>query len=162
MGSRKMDNNGSAVVEICIIAPLLVCVIFFIINIMIIMVDESIITGNAYLTLYNSYEYNISGYGDYDCAAMESEFMTAMETVPYAGGIQTDVKWNDSGIISNLFGGAANGRLTMGVEYDVDVPGGQLLLQGGKSRKSVVVYREIRDTSGNLRRWQRIGELSAE
>lgn len=162
MGSREMDNNGAAVVEICIIAPLLVCVIFFIINIMLIMVDESIITGDAYLTLYNSYEYNISEYGDYDCAAMESEFMTAMETVPYVGDIQTDVEWNDGGIIGDLFGGAADGQLSIGVEYDIDVPGGRLLLQGGKNRRSVVVDREIRDTSGNLRRWQRIGELSAE
>jgi Flp pilus assembly protein TadG len=52
-----MNNKGSAVVEMSIIGPVLIFVIFLIIDIMTVLINNGAALGNMYMVLYNKENY---------------------------------------------------------------------------------------------------------
>lgn len=62
-----MDDNGSIVLEMCLITLILVCAVFVVMNMLFIAFNHAAASGEAYLVLYNREEYRIneSGEGGY-------------------------------------------------------------------------------------------------
>ncbi len=56
-----MGNKGSIVVEMCLLTPILVCMMFVIINMLILAMNYSISTGETYTILYSRKEYMLDG-----------------------------------------------------------------------------------------------------
>ena len=48
-----MDDNGSIVLEMCLITPILVCAVFVVMNMLFIAFNHAAASGEAYLVLYN-------------------------------------------------------------------------------------------------------------
>ena len=55
-----MDDNGSIVLEMCLITPILVCAVFVVMNMLFIAFNHAAASGEAYLVLYNREEFRIN------------------------------------------------------------------------------------------------------
>ena len=53
MNSGKKDDRGTIVIEMCIIMPIVITVIFVVINMMIVQLNNGIATGEAYHVIGN-------------------------------------------------------------------------------------------------------------
>ena len=63
MNSGKKDDRGTIVIEMCIIMPIVITVIFVVINMMIVQLNNGIATGEAYHVVCNRERY-MSGSGN--------------------------------------------------------------------------------------------------
>ena len=59
-----MGNKGSVVVEMCLVAPILICVIFVVMNMFILAMNSGISEGESRVVLYNRQEYMIDENGE--------------------------------------------------------------------------------------------------
>ena len=53
----KMDDEGSLMIEMSLITPVLIGVVFVVINLFVIVMNYSVAAGEAYTVLYNREEY---------------------------------------------------------------------------------------------------------
>ena len=94
-----MDDNGSIVLEMCLITPILVCAVFVVMNMLFIAFNHAAASGEAYLVLYNREEYRINESGEGDTDSAEKAMSTNVsETVICGNGHE----WEESGCGDNL------------------------------------------------------------
>ena len=97
-----MDDNGSIVLEMCLITPILVCAVFVVMNMLFIAFNHAAASGEAYLVLYNREEYRINESGEGDTDSAEKAMSTNVsETVICADGVNGH-EWEESGCGDNL------------------------------------------------------------
>ena len=162
-----MDNKGSTVVELCLIAPILVCTVFVVINMLILTMNYSIGTGEAYTVLYSREEYMVDG-GE-DRAAEEAESMDGdieadmQGMLIYAGNVCAKSEFvSGSGGGAGLLAGGASGEFMASISYEQTVPGMFAFDASGRMTKNVEAREEVRNVGSNLRRWQIYGELLSD
>lgn len=158
-GENGMDNRGSVTVEMCFIAPILVCVMFFSINMFVTAHNESSALRETYVMLCNKGEYGIADDGGGDIIraemAMTDRADDAMLFIDCVGA-NMSVEAADNAIAASA---EKPGRISIEMTYDERLPGAGLLVDNTAVRHSVNADREIRDVGNNLRRWQAYGEL---
>lgn len=59
-----MDDEGSLMIEMSLITPVLIGVVFVVINLFVIVMNYSVAAGEAYTVLYNREEYILLGGAD--------------------------------------------------------------------------------------------------
>ena len=74
----KMDDEGSLMIEMSLITPVLIGVVFVVINLFVIVMNYSVAAGEAYTVLYNREEYILLGDAD-DTQTAESVIRTNVE-----------------------------------------------------------------------------------
>lgn len=162
-----MGNKGSIVVEMCLLTPILVCMMFVIINMLILAMNYSMSTGEAYTILYSRKEYMLDG--DKDRVSDEVDSINGdmkadiQEMLIYSENICADSKFTADGTEGfGLLTGAVSGEFMASVSYDQMVPGMFVFDGGGRLTKSAEARQEVRNVGSNLRRWQIYGELLSD
>lgn len=153
---NNKDNSGSIAVEMCFVCPIVVCIVFFAINLFVICINDAITMGIAYSTMYTKEMYIVS---DEDLSSvmkldMENDMTMASDLEVKA--------WLDEtpglpGPIQN-FKGFKSGDYRFSLSYSTECPGMFAVLKNNSSSTERTGTQEIRDTSNNLRRWQLYGE----
>lgn len=159
----KMDDEGSLMIEMSLITPVLIGVVFVVINLFVIVMNYSVAAGEAYTVLYNREEYILLGGAD-DTQTAESVIRTNVEEkTTFAGQVEARSYMTDTGAIEHgAMASAVLGICVNEVSYTERSPGiGQFVDENKKSKK-VETMREIRNTGNNLRRWQSYGKLLSE
>lgn len=161
-----MDNKGSTVVELCLIAPILVGTVFVVINMMILTMNYSISTGEAYTVLYSREEYMIdgsSGRADVEAESMDGDMEADMQgMLIYAGNVCAKSEFVSSSGGSGLLAGGASGEFMASISYEQTAPGMFAFGASGRMTKNVEARQEVRNVGSNLRRWQIYGELLSD
>ena len=135
-----MDDNGSIVLEMCLITPILVCAVFVVIN-------KATASGEEYLVLYNREEYRINESGEGDTDSAEKAMSTNVsETVICADGVNAEMAMNGKNLVAEI-------------TYRESFPGIQILIDDGRCDRKTAARQEIRDVGNELRRWQEYGKL---
>lgn len=155
-----MDNNrknaGSIALEMCFVGPIVICVVFFAINLFVICVNDAITMGIAYSTMYTKEMYIAS---DED---ISSVMKTDMEDdMTMASDLEVNAWFDEApgatGPVQNLKG-FKSGDYKFSLSYSTECPGMFQVLNKGSMKGERTGAQEIRDTSNNLRRWQMYGE----
>ena len=90
-----MDDNGSIVLEMCLITLILVCAVFVVMNMLFIAFNHVAASGEAYLVLYNREEYRINESGEGDTDSAEKAMSTNVsETEICADGMNAEKALN--------------------------------------------------------------------
>lgn len=79
-----MDDKGSVIVEMCLVMPILIGVVFVVINLFVVVMNYSIAAGEAYTVLYNREEYILLGDSDYSDTAEKSYGRKMFEITQYS------------------------------------------------------------------------------
>lgn len=157
----KDSNEGSIIIEMCFIAPLLVGVIFFCIDLFIVVMNKSIAMGETYNALYTKASYILDSEQDYKSDIKSEIENNAYQMMKLVEKITVEVKENkkNSTIINNLKA-FDEGEFSIKVRYE-NILKGVIMSKGKVYKDEYEAKQEIRDTSNNLRRWQIYGnELS--
>lgn len=142
-----MDDNGSIVLEMCLITPILVCAVFVVMNMLFIAFNHAAASGKAYLVLYNREEYRINESGEGDTDSAEKAMSTNVsETVICADGVNAEMAMNGKDLVAEI-------------TYRESFPGIQILIDDGRCDRKTAARQEIRDVGNELRRWQEYGKL---
>lgn len=154
--NNSRNNAGSIAVEMCFVCPIVICVVFFAINLFVICVNDAIAMGIAYSTMYTKEMYIVS---DEDLSSvmytdMENDMTMAADLEVKAWLDETPVV---AGPIQNLKG-FKSGDYRFSLSYSTECPGMFAVLKNNSSSTERTGAQEIRDTSNNLRRWQMYGE----
>lgn len=155
-----MGNKGSVVVEMCLVAPILICVIFVVMNMFILAMNSGISEGESRVVLYNRQEYRIDENGEGNTGMAENVMKKNMDSsLVFASDVTTDID-------IQAIGGSAitgvRGKIQARVEYDETFPGTGILIADGMRRRSAMAQQELRNVGDNLRRWQIYGRLLSE
>lgn len=166
-----MDNRGSIIVEMCFVAPVLVGVLFVAINMLLIVMNQSVAAGEAYSVLYNREEYILAGdrtgdrIGDIEDTDTAERVMTenAGDQLVFSEDVKARAYMTDESV--RRHGATAApvlGTCVNEITYTEGYPGISALVNEKNRTKTVKAKREIRNTSNNLRRWQAYGKLLSE
>lgn len=153
-----VNNRGSSVIEMCFVMPIVIVVVFVVINMMLTQINKSIVLGRMYQTTYNkeSYIANSSGNTDAEEALENSLEENLTSELSFADNISVNVAIN-SGKTNVL--NIIPGNLQTEIGFDENNIGIFLILDSGYSSNELQVNEEIRDTGNNLRRWQLYGKI---
>ena len=156
------DNRGSSVVELCLIFPIVVWTIFFVIFLFVGELNHGIAEGEAYEKLYNRGAYIFSNTGQ---AAFENILEEHIEKnlengMSFLEALDVSVNFISSGdsLVHNLKKFRA-GDLEIIISYEAMYPGISKLVEASFVDKTITCNQEIRDTGNNLRRWQLYGQI---
>ena len=142
-----MDDNGSIVLEMCLITPILVCAVFVVMNMLFIAFNHAAASGEAYLVLYNREEYRIDESGEGDTDSAERAMSTNVsEAVICADDVDAEMSMKGKDMVSEI-------------TYRESFPGIRILIDDDRRDRKISVRQEIRDVGNELRRWQEYGEL---
>ncbi|HAB87895.1 MAG TPA: hypothetical protein DCE60_02595 [Coprococcus sp.] len=155
MNSGKKDDRGTIVIEMCIIMPIVITVIFVVINMMIVQLNNGIATGEAYHVVCNRERY-MSGSGN----SAEDTLNQALDqmvrpSMQHLDELETSVRFRPSG---NALLSGITGTIDAVIKYEELHPGIGLLTDKKATQRKVKIEKEIRDISNNLRRWQLYGK----
>lgn len=158
-------NKGSSVVELCLIFPIIIWTVFFVIYLFIGELNQGIAIGNAYEKLYNreTYIYNNSGQAVFEEVLEEHIESDLRNRMSFLEGLEvsTDFIREGNSVFHNLEGLKA-GNLQVTVSYETLYPGISKLVEDPVVHKSITSRQEIRDTANNLRRWQLYGQILSD
>ncbi len=152
---RMEKNRGSIIIEMCVIMPIVITVVFLTIHMMIIQINRSVALGEMYHAIYNKESYAGNNSDTYENVLKNSIFRTTASEMQFVNGLEVQVDYQQSG--KKLIYGIT-GNLSAVTEYEESYPGIALLIQNPEMKNKVKVKEEIRDTSNNLRRWQLFGK----
>lgn len=158
-----MDDKGSVIVEMCLVMPILIGVVFVVINLFVAVMNYSIATGEAYTVLYNREEYILLGDSDYSDTAEKVMEENVRDNTVFTEDVEAATLMVDEGLVEH--GAAADpvlGICENRISYTEKYPGIDILINESSRKKDVAAKREIRNTSNNLRRWQMYGEVLSE
>ena len=158
-----MDDKGSIIVEMCLVMPILIGVVFVVINLFVVVMNYSIAAGEAYTVLYNREEYILVGDSDYSDTAEKVMKENVQDNTVFTEDVEAGVSMVDEGLTEH--GAAADSVLGIcenKISYIEKYPGIDILINENSRKKDVTAKREIRNTSNNLRRWQMYGEVLSE
>lgn len=153
---RMEKNRGSIIIEMCVIMPIVITVVFLTIHMMIIQINRSVALGEMYHAIYNKESYAGDNSDTYENVLNNSIFRTIESEMQFVNGLEVQVDYQQSG--TKLINGIT-GNLSAVTEYGESYPGIALLIQNPELKNKVKVKEEIRDTSNNLRRWQLFGKI---
>jgi hypothetical protein len=160
-----MNNKGSAVVEMCIIGPVLIFIVFAAIDILIEVMNRGIVQGEMYSALYNKENYISDNASGISWKADEENIVSdnLAQSIIFVNGLRVDlnIKENKNSFaeISNI---AEAKNIKLKVAYSTRKYGIPYFTGDASERHSLYVCEEIRDTSNNLRRWQIYGEILSD
>ena len=119
----KMDDEGSLMIEMSLITPVLIGVVFVVINLFVIVMNYSVAAGEAYTVLYNREEYILLGGAD-DTQTAESVIRTNVEEkTTFAGQVEARSYMTDTGAIEHgAMAGAVLGICVNEVSYTERYP----------------------------------------
>lgn len=142
-------------IEMCIIMPIVITVIFVVINMMIVQLNNGIATGEAYHVVCNRERY-MSGSGN----SAEDTLNQALDqmvrpSMQHLDELETSVRFRPSG---NALLSGITGTIDAVIKYEELHPGIGLLTDKKATQRKVKIEKEIRDISNNLRRWQLYGK----
>ncbi len=158
MNTSADNNNGSAVIEMCIIGPLLISVVFFIINIFLVSINKSISMREACHAICTREDYIMDDAKNYKYNIEQQISVNMNSKCMLIDNLHVGVRKNETNkiIISNLRG-FDEGEFVIDITYRNICKG--VIFQGINAFEDGYQTRqEIRDTSNNLRRWQMYGD----
>lgn len=155
-----MNDKGSLVVEMSLITPVLLGCVFFAINIFIMQMNSGHALGKAYSVLYTKSEYGISRNGEGDTAEAEAALQEAADVMMSVKNIETQISYvKTASEKPTVVADGVQGEYEVRVSYTDEMTGVGSLIKDSEKRATHVAKQEIRDTAGNLRRWQVYGQL---
>lgn len=140
-------------IEMCFIAPILVCIVFVAINLCVIAINESLVMSRDYVWLYTT------------CENMEEGDSFSHSEAAAESVLDSGLIWADSSDVYMLADGSGKTNacvVSVTADYTEELPGVALMALSGKTDKSEEVSREQRYIGKRLRRWQVYGELLSE
>lgn len=164
MAGRNTDvlceDKGSAVIELCLVAPIVICTVFVAINMLFIVLNYSLAMSETYTVIYDRGMYQIDENGSGDTTAAESSMGRRMcDILMCSDDISTKLS-QDGG--SSIISGGVKSELEAEISYKEEYVGMELLDLGGEYRWQTTAKQEVRDVGNNLRRWQVYGELLSD
>jgi len=151
---RIKGNTGSIIVEMCVLMPIVITVVFIAINMMFMQINRAAARGEAYAITYNKESYitgkNIAG----DEILEQQIFRSLSECMNNLDELEVSVSENKGS--GKLFYSVRR-RKTV-VKYEENHLGIGLLINKKVSQNKIKLEEEIRDTGNNLRRWQLYGK----
>lgn len=159
-----MENNrlyeqikgdaGLIVVEMCVLMPIVITVVFIAINMMFMQINRAAARGEAYAITYNK-ESGIAGQNGAGDEILEQQiFQSLSECMNNLDELEISVS-EDKGS-RNIF--YSIGKRKTVVKYEENHLGIGLLIDKKVSQNKIKLEEEIRDTGNNLRRWQLYGK----
>ncbi len=155
---QERKNEGSIVIEMCFIMPIVIVVVFLVINMMLTQINKSIALGEAYQIIYNKENYIMGGKASATAILEDSIEANISEGLNFVDEIKVDLDIEDGGGLVDLLA-VTPGYLNASVSYQEMNIGIFLILDDEASAKEITAHEEIRDTAGNLRRWQLYGKI---
>lgn len=153
----KESNKGSIVVEMCFIMPIVIVVVFVVINMMLTQINKSAAYGEIQAVTYNKESYIESSSSDIASALECVVEANLSETMSFVDCLNAVADIESSSSYKNVFT-SKTGYMKLSVSYQEQNIGIFLILDSGTSSGEVSVNEEIRDTGSNLRRWQIYGK----
>ena len=160
-GSMVMENNrpyerikgdaGSIIVEMCVLMPIVITIVFIAINMMFMQINRAAARGEAYAITYNKESYIAGQAGTGDEILEQQIFQSLSE---YMDELEVSVS-GDKGSRSLFY---SVGKRKTVVKYEENHLGIGLLINKKVSQNKIKLEEEIRDTGNNLRRWQLYGK----
>lgn len=160
----RKDDRGSATVEMCLIAPIVVCVLFVIINMLFIAFNKCVAVSETYTVIYNRNQYGIDENGEGDiCAAEMSMGRKMCDIIISADDVSTQLSLSGgtSGR-SALFESSVTGDLSAETAYSETYVGAGWIVDDESESRRTLASQELRNVGQNLRRWQIYAELLSE
>lgn len=149
-----MGDKGYMVVEMSLIAPVLLGVVFVVIHFALLLMNRGIVTGKLYSTLYSQ---NITDKDEeLPCNMERSVEGYLVESLTCAGSVTVSGYWEES---PNYIADVTANTLCIKADYVHDSVGTGLVIAEGKREQTQILKRIIPDVGFNLRRWQVYGEL---
>lgn len=148
-GHIKADD-GSIIVEMCVLMPIVITVVFIAINMMFIQINRAAARGEAYAITYNKESYIAGQAGTGDEILEQQIFQSLSEYMNNLDELEISVS-GDKGSGKLFY--SVRRRKTV-VKYEENHLGIGLLIDKKVSQNKIKLEEEIRDTGNNLRRWQ--------
>lgn len=165
--NRKMvkeNNRGSMVIEMSLIMPLIVCVVFLLINILLFTINSGMAQGDMYVMLYTKEEYVLADENADICDTAAQALQETLEEGTYmTNNIKADMKSTDKSIVKKLLSAQSNTQeFEMNLSYSESLIGAGLVLNSNSRQLQMQAKQEVRDTGKNLRRWQIYGGVLSD
>lgn len=168
-GKKTSENikkdAGSITVEMCLIFPIVVWSVFFVIYLFVGELNRGAATGEVYEKLYNreAYIFYNNGQGVFEEVLKENIDLALKQSIAFLGNLETTVVFNNSDhqVLHNLEQFYA-GNLQISVWYEEQFPGISYMIKDTDAGQTITGSQEIRDTSNNLRRWQIYGQVLSD
>lgn len=163
-GSMAIKNNraygrikgdaGSIIVEMCVLMPIVITIVFIAINMMFMQINRATARGEAYAITYNK-ESCIAGQAGAGDEILEQQiFQSLSECMNNLDELEIGVS-EDKGSRSLFY---SVGKRKTVVKYEENHLGIGLLIDKKVSQNKIKLEEEIRDSGNNLRRWQLYGK----
>lgn len=156
------NNDGSSVVEVCLIFPIVVWCVCFVMHLFISELNQGIVTGDIYETIYNreAYIYNHTEGESYQNILEDRVSDDLNNQMLFLKSMDTSSAFYESGtaFLHNMEQFSA-GDLEITVSYKEICPGISNVVDAPFINKTIRGKEEIRDTANNLRRWQLYGQV---
>ncbi len=155
---KEEKNKGSVVVEMCFIMPVIIVVVFVVINMMITGINKSIALGELQVITYNKESYISDSAASAESALTDISETYLKETMSFIEDLSVDVDIESASSYKEILS-MSSGYMETKADYQEKNIGIFLILSSESSLESLSVNEEIRDTAGNLRRWQIYGKI---
>ena len=151
-------NKGSVVIEMSFIMPVVIVVVFVAINMMITIINKSIALGELQVITYNKERYISDSADSVESDLSDISEKNLTETMSFIENLSIDVDFESAGSSKEILS-MSPGYMEAEVNYQEKNIGIFLILNSEDSSEKLNVNEEIRDTAGNLRRWQIYGKV---
>lgn len=156
MKMHMKNNTGTIVIEMCFIMPIVITVIFIVINMMFIQINKGIATGAAYQVLCDRESYVSASSDNAETVLQETLDKKIRNSMQYLDELETDVHFKKE---KHTVMPGITGSLYAVIKYEENHPGAGLILNKTVSQRKIKIEKKVRDISDNLRRWQLYGEI---
>ena len=163
-GSMAIKNNrpyehikgdaGSIIVEMCVLMPIVITIVFIAINMMFMQINRAAARGEAYAITYNKESCIAGQVGAGDEMLEQQIFQSLSECMNNLDELEISVAEDKE---SRKLFYSVRKRKTV-VKYEENHLGIGLLIDKKVSQNKIKLEEEIRDTGNNLRRWQLYGK----
>lgn len=123
---RMEKNRGSIIIEMCVIMPIVIAIVFLTIHMMIMQINRSAALGEMYHTIYNKESYAGNNSDTYENVLKNSIFQTIASEMQFVNGLEVQVDYQQSR--TKLINGIT-GNLSVVTEYEESYPGIVLLIR---------------------------------
>jgi hypothetical protein len=160
----KENNRGSMAVEMSLIMPIIVCVVFLLINIFLFTINSGMSQGDMYVMLYTKEQYVLDDENADLCETAAKNLREALEEGTYmTSDIKANMKSSEKSVVKELLSAQANTQeFEVNLSYSENLVGTGLVLNGNSRQLQMQAKQEVRDTGKNLRRWQIYGGLLSD
>ena len=155
---KEEKNKGSVVVEMCFIMPVVIVVVFVVINMMITSINKSIALGELQVITYNKESYISDSSASPEMVLTDISEAYLKEAMSFIEDLSVDVDIESASSYTEILS-MSPGYMKTEINYQENNIGIFLILSSESSSESLSVNEEIRDTAGNLRRWQIYGQV---